>query len=136
MNLDRLQNLKQKLVQAQDFSDVWEFYMDEFTDHVEFIEVGRPVSHPFLEAVIPKICQQLFGQDVTIANLLIISIPEHQFYHAPFQADRRIGGVFYFEDINVGLLAISAQFPPTDEVKYSRFSVPFQQLQPNPHDRN
>jgi hypothetical protein len=30
--------------------------------------------------------------------------------------------VIFFEDIKVGLLAVSADYPPTDMVKYSRFS--------------
>jgi len=38
------------------------------------------------------------------------------------QVDRRIGGVIYFEDVKVGLVAVSATFPPTDLVRYTRFA--------------
>jgi hypothetical protein len=34
-----------------------------------------------------------------------------------------VAGLIYFEEERIGLLAVSAKFPPTDEVKYSRFSA-------------
>ncbi|MGB8701089.1 MAG: hypothetical protein WCD18_16885 [Thermosynechococcaceae cyanobacterium] len=136
MNLDRLQELKTRLVQKTDFSDIWSFYMDEFADHPEFLEVGHPVTNAFLEAAIPQICKQMFGKAVKITDLLIICIAEYQFFHAPLQVEGRIGGVIYFADIHTGLLAVSAQFPTTDEVKYSRFSGPPQLQHPSPYEYN
>jgi hypothetical protein len=127
MKLERLQELKKKLRYEKNFSDIWSFYMDEFADHEEFTDLGEPAENLFLEATIPAVCNQIFARDIMISNLLIISIPEHQFFHAPFMVERRIGGVIYFADINMGLLAVSADYPPTDEVKYSRFSRPFMQ---------
>ncbi|WP_243458441.1 hypothetical protein [Nostoc sp. UIC 10630] len=48
--------------------------------------------------------------------------------------DGRIGGVIYFEDIKIGLLAVSADYPPTDAVKYSRFTEMIQLSAPNGND--
>jgi hypothetical protein len=122
MKLARLKQLKQKLLQEKDLSKIWLFYMDEFADHPEFIEVGSPKSDSFLEAVIPQICKQMFGTQVNIADLLLIYIPEYQFFHAPFVAGGRTGGLIYFEEERIGLLAVATGFPMSDEVKYSRFS--------------
>jgi hypothetical protein len=135
MNLDRLQDLKQRLRNGTDFSEIWEFYMDEFADHEAFTDLGEPASNEFLEATIPAVCQKLFGRKVTVMEMLIISIPEHEFFHSPLLVEGRIGGVIYFADINMGLLAVAAESPPTAEVKYSRFSRPFMQ-DPNPHVNN
>jgi hypothetical protein len=136
MNLDRLQQLKQKLIQEKKLSTIWSFYMDEFADLPEFIEVGEPRANPFLEAVIQQICQKMFGKTSKIDDILIIYIAEYDFFHAPLQVEQRIGGVIYFADVNVGLLAVSATFPPTDEVKYSRFSgLPIHRA-PTSHDYN
>ncbi|MCC5670923.1 hypothetical protein LC653_46090, partial [Nostoc sp. CHAB 5784] len=60
----------------------------------------------------------------------------YHFFHAPFQVERRIGGVIYFEDIKVRLIAVSADYPPTDAVKYSRFSEVQQEPTPNRNDLN
>ena len=127
MNRALFQVLKQKLVQDDDLSKIWLFYMDHFADHPEFIELGEPANNAFLEAVVPQICQQIFGGEIgVINNLFLIYIAEHQFFHGPIEVERRPGGVIYFEDEQIGLLAVSADFPPTGEVKYSRFSEPFQ----------
>ena len=64
----------------------------------------------------------MFGRKVKIHHDLTIYIAEHKFFHGPFQAGGRIGGFIYFEDIKVGLIAVSADYPPTDMVKYSRFT--------------
>ena len=130
------QELKQQLVQDADLSQIWLFYMDHFADHPEFIELGEPVNHAFLEAVVPQICQQMFGGEISIDDLLLIYIAEYQFFHGPVQVEGRPGGVIYFEDAKIGLLAVSAEFPPTAEVKYSRFSEPFRLMEPNQYDYN
>jgi hypothetical protein len=110
--------------------------MDEFADLPEFIEVGEPRANPFLEAVIQQICQKMFGKTSKIDDLLIIYIAEYDFFHAPLQVEQGIGGVIYFADVNTGLLAVSATFPPTDEVKYSRFSALPRHQASASHDHN
>lgn len=123
MKLERPKQLQQKLLKEKDLSKIWLFYMDEFADHPEFIEVGGLKSDPLLEAMIPQICQQMFGKQVPITDLLLIYIPEYQFFHAPFLAGGRTGGLIYFEEARTGLLAVATNFPVSDEVKYSRFST-------------
>lgn len=122
MKIERLQELKQKLTNEADLSNIWLFYMDHFADYREFTELGEPAPNEYLDAVIHKTCQQMFGRKITISDFLPIYIAKYRFFHGPFQAQRRIGGVIYFEDIKIGLLAVSANYPPTDAVKYSRFS--------------
>jgi hypothetical protein len=134
MKIDRLQELKQKLTNEADLSHIWLFYMDNFADYREFTQLGEPAHNEYLDAVLHKSCQQMFGSTITVTSFLPIYIAKHQFFHGPFQVEGRIGGVIYFEDIKVGLLAVSQEFPPTDEVKYSRFSVKLSA--PNRYDLN
>jgi hypothetical protein len=136
MRLVRLQELKRKLMKEKDFSKTWTFYMDEFADHPEFLDVGEPVKTDFLEDVIPAICQKMFSKSSKISVPIIIYIAKHQFFHAPVQVDRQSGGVIFFADINMGLLAVTAKSPPTDEVKYSRFSGPPKLEDPSPYENN
>jgi hypothetical protein len=136
MKIERLQELKQKLTNEADLSRIWLFYMDYFADHPEFTELGQPAHNEYLDVVIHKNSQMMFGSTIKITNFLLIYIAEYQFFHGPFQVDRRIGGVIYFEDIKIGLLAVSADFPPTDAVKYSRFSEVARLSEPNRNDLN
>ena len=136
MRLDLLHKLKQKLSREADLSKIWTFYMDHFADRAEFIDLGEPVRNAFLETVVPQICQQMFGTNISIARFLIIYIAEYKFFHGPLDVEGRPGGVIYFEEAKIGMLAVSANFPPTDAVKYSRFSESLKIPVPNSYDYN
>jgi len=136
MNIKRWQELKQKLTHEPDLGKIWLFYMDHFSDHVEFTNLGQPCHNRYLADVVLKSCEELFGKTTPLTNLLLIYIAEHQFFHGPLEIQGRFGGVIYFEDVKVGLIAVSATFPPTDEVKYLRFSEAGRFSTPNRHDLN
>jgi hypothetical protein len=136
MNINRLQELKQKLKDEANLSQIWLFYMDHFADHPEFTDLGQPAQNNYLDAVLHKSCQQMFGGTITITNFFLICIPEHHFFHGPFEVKGHIGGVIFCEDIKTGLLALSAQSPPSDQIKYSRFSESRRQSKPNQYNLN
>ena len=136
MKIDRLQELKQKLTDVADLSDIWSFYMDHFADKPEFTDLGEPAYNEYLDAVLHKTCQQMFDRTVKITDFFLIYIAPYDLFHGAFQVEGRIGGVIYFEDIKIGLIAVSADYPPTDMVKYSRFSEIIQLSTPNRSDRN
>ncbi|MEJ6486194.1 hypothetical protein N0Y54_33880 [Nostoc punctiforme UO1] len=48
MNIDRLHELKQKLTNDADLSDIWLFYMDHFADLPEFTDLGEPAYNEYL----------------------------------------------------------------------------------------
>ena len=87
MKIDRWQELKQKLTNEADFSDIWLFYMDYFADHPEFTDLGKPAHSQYLNDVIHKTSQQMFGKKIKITNFLLIHIPEQKFFHGPFQVN-------------------------------------------------
>ncbi len=136
MKIHRLHELKQKLTNEADLSDIWLFYMDNFADHPKFTDLGEPAYNEYLNTVLQKTCEQMFGKAIKITDFLLIYIAKYRFFHGPFQIQGRIGGVIYFEDIKIGLVAVSADYPPTDVVKYSRFSEIIQLSGPNRNDQN
>ncbi|QLE57120.1 hypothetical protein [Nostoc sp. TCL26-01] len=136
MKIKRLQELKQKLAKEADLSVIWSFYMDHFADHPEFTDMGEPAHNEYLNVVVHKTCQQMFGKATKISNFFLIYIAKYQLFHGPFQVKGRIGGIIYLEDIKIGLIAVSADYPPTDMVQYSRFSEVMQLSDPNGNDRN
>ncbi|MEH2198264.1 hypothetical protein [Nostoc sp.] len=136
MNIDQLQELKRKLTNDADLSDIWLFYMDHFADQPEFTDLGELAYNEYLDAVLQKTYQQMFGSAIKISDFLLIYIAPYHFFHGAFQVEGRIGGVIYFEDIKIGLIAVSADYPPTDVVKYSRFTEMIQLSAPNRNDYN
>ncbi len=124
MNADRFKQLKQKMSKEKDLSKVWYYYMDHFSDHAAFTEMGQPERNPYVEGAIREIFKQMFGKKVPSVNLLLIHIPEYNFFHGPLQAQGRMGGVIYSDDIKIGVIAMSSS--SSDEVQYSRFSSPIE----------
>ena len=119
MNLERLEQLKQKLSHEKKLNSVWSFYMTHFAAHQEFTDLGEPTNNSLVSAVVTQVGQQLFNE--AVSDLLLIRIADYQFIHGPFRLRGRTGGVIYFEDTQMGLVAV-AERPPSKEVKYSRFS--------------
>jgi hypothetical protein len=121
MDLRRLTTLKQKLIEAKNFSEILGFFLDEFGNDPDFISLGQRVADPFLEAVVTQVGQELFGQTTKPSNLLLTRLPEYSFIHGACHFHGRLANVIYFEDIHSGLMAI---VPPagSNETKVIRFS--------------
>lgn len=122
MNADRFKQLKQKLSKESDLSKIWLYYMDHFADHAAFTDMGAPKRNEYVEAAIREIFKKMFGTQIQSVGLLLIYIPEYQFFHGPLHCKGRMGGVIYCEDLKIGLLAMSSSSSP--DVQYSRFSSP------------
>lgn len=121
MDLNQLQELKQKLLHDAKLPPVWGYFLDNFGEKPEFIALGERTSQPFVEAVVAEVGRQLFGGKTTVRDLILKRIPEQNFIHGGFGIAGRIGGVIFFEDAQIGLV-MASELPPSTEVKYARFS--------------
>ncbi|MBY0228656.1 MAG: hypothetical protein K2W96_05185 [Gemmataceae bacterium] len=121
VDLARLQALKQKLLHDIKLPPVWEFFMGNFADQPAFVALSDKHADEFVESVVGAIARQLWPRNPAISDLKLMRVPEHQFVHGSFFAGGKIGAVFYFEDAQAGLAAI-CEGPPSNEVKYVRFS--------------
>lgn len=122
MNINLLQKLKQKLKQEPKLADIWEFYMDHFADHREFADLGEPLRDEVLEAALTNCCKEMCAGkgDKILVKFMSIYLAKQRFFHGPVEIEGRYGGMFYFEDIKTGMVAV----PGEDQiVNYSRFSV-------------
>ena len=122
MDLSHLQELKKKLVNDKDLLPVWEFFLDHLGDDPAFIERGELVSHAFLEEILPRLGMQMYPRDAMTCQMRLVRLADQQFIHGAVNVDGRAGGVLFFEEVQVGLLAVSDHFP-SDETKCARFSA-------------
>ncbi|TAE58721.1 MAG: hypothetical protein EAZ76_10565 [Nostocales cyanobacterium] len=118
-NIKNLTKFKSKLETERDLAKIWEFYMDYFSDHKEFTDLGEPIQNKELEKIVAMITKQMFKQ--TCNTLFLISIPEYKFIHGGCSVGNSFGGLIYFEDTLQGMIAIP-DLPPSTMVKYSRFT--------------
>jgi hypothetical protein len=121
MDLSKLEELKLKLTTAKDFQTVFEFFLDHFGDHEEFIKLGGPVEDTVLFGSIAGVARQLYGPDTVVLNPVMIAVPGTPFIHGRCVIGGRMANVLYFTDIQVGLVGVFSLNPKVP-ARYTRFS--------------
>jgi hypothetical protein len=121
MDLSLLKTLEEKLHQAQEFSDVWDYFLTHFGQKPEFIALGQRTGDDFLEAVLAEVGKQLFGRPVRITDMLLTRLPEHGFIHGSVVLEGKLTSAIYFEKIHKGMLGILWSSSPP-ETKFVRFT--------------
>ena len=122
MDLAFLQELKGRLINEADFKKVWEAFFDWMDANLAFMDQGEPVSDRQIEATVAHVVAQMLPGESSAVMLRLIRLADQKFIHGAVNVGRRAGGLIYFEDVNVGLLAI-CDSPPSDETKFARFST-------------
>lgn len=123
MDLSKLAVLKQKLVEATDFSDVWRYFLDHFGENPEFFSLGERVEeNARLEVAISQIGQRVFKKPLRVRDLLLTRLAEHGFIHGGGLVGTSLANVLYFEEIGVGMMAI-VQSLASSEMRYARFTT-------------
>ena len=130
MPLDRFQKLKHRVTNEKDLSKVWLYFSDNFMSDSEFLDGGDRTSDSFVEAVLPKVCAQMFGKEDKIKDLFLISVPEHNFIHGGFMVGGRIGQLIYFTSSQLGVVAIPNRLDQEHTVGYARFGNPMKRRSP------
>jgi len=121
MNLGKLEILKKKMAEATQFVDAFNYFFDEFADKDEFLDLGKRVSHPKLEQMI-QFCGGMMVGNARFNNFMFIRIPKRWFVHGTFWVNGRLGNFIYFEDVQLGMLAITPAVPGGDTL-FQRFSA-------------
>lgn len=122
MDLSRLEDLKEKLVNSKDLSVVGNYFFDHFGEDSDFLDLGKPERHEVLEEFIAALGHKLCGGKCVVTNLLLIHVPDTQFIHGGCFINGRLANVIYFDDIEVGLLCL-VPAKPDGQTMFSRFSV-------------
>ena len=125
-----LQKLKEKLVNDKDLAPVYAFFLDHFGENLKFMALGDKFQHPMLETIVAQVGQQMFPPIGRIQSIRLLRLADEKFVHCSYIMGGRIGGVFYFEDCQTGLVAVP-DLPPSIEVKYARFSAKIQAPEPS-----
>ena len=122
MDLSLLLTLKKKLHEATEFSDVWEYFLDNFGEKPGFHKVGKRCDpDPILVQAINEICKILQYGSMRLDRTLLISIPEYGFVHGSTIIDYNPSSILYFPAIHKGMLSICVM-DKAPETKYVRFT--------------
>jgi len=121
MDMNHLQELQRKLRHDKDLAPVWDYFLTHLAEAPAFMALGERSRDPFVESVVTEVSRQLYGPSGKVHGLMLTRLPERAFIHGGFTVGGRIGAVFYFEEVGMGLVAV-AENPPSTVMRYARFS--------------
>jgi hypothetical protein len=118
--------LKQRLVTERDLTKLWHSFMD-MTQLKEFQETQRPCKDQGLYSRIGEISEKIISQvpikgSVTVA---LFELPPYDLVHGPLTLQTGLGNIFYFREIDSGLMAIpnGTSTHPVHHWTMVRFSI-------------
>lgn len=123
MNLKYLDKLKEKLVHADNFATVMDYFMTEFGDHKKFLRKGKHVRNKELEAALCEMGKEVFpdAPAIILSRIAFVEIPGYNFTHGGFLMNGRPSTMFYFSDLQMGLLAVPVSM--SGLTKFLRFTA-------------
>lgn len=117
VDLEKLNELKQKIIQAKDFRDPLNFFFDHFR---EFLGKSKRVKqHKFIKQIVENVGQQLFKGQINITHFSLYEVQNHHFVHGNCFISGHAVNILFFSDIDMGLLGIAME---GDRIMTARFS--------------
>ena len=123
MNTQRFQELKSLLTQGKDFGKVLTFFFDHIGEAPELPAVSRRVERPIVETAAQAAVQEMTGQ-AGLTEFLLLSVDPHHFLHGGFLVKGRVGTVFYFEDVQMGLVCVADGSGHTPMARFRTLALP------------
>lgn len=106
MDLSQLNQLKQTLCVGTKFNEIMHAFFD-ITDQPGFFDCGQRVFDAGLQDMVQRVAERmLHPQPVKLQNFLGVLIDEYHFTHAGGMINGSPLQMFYFSDIDKGLLAV------------------------------
>jgi hypothetical protein len=127
LDLGKLATLKALLVEATDFGDVYDYFMDHFGSSLEIVKAGEAYHDPIFIAALERIGGAIAGdRTARLTQPFLLRIADQGFIHGVFALGDRIGSVIYFEDVVKGLLGFGASDSegPSELARFSLAEVP------------
>ena len=120
--VNKLEQLKNILATAKDTSTIFEFFLTEFGENLEFMDGGTRSKNEVLEAVLRSVGEEIFGKKGKVKGLKLLNVPDTKFFHGLCEMGGQMATVIYFDDIGMGLVAIMMG-PKLGQFTYARFST-------------
>ncbi len=116
---NELAAMKEKLLTGEKFSDIHNFFFDHLGENDFFMKRCKRAKNPQLTATITAAAKQVFQREVTITGMMLLKYPKFSFYHGSCFIEKKVAGMFFFEDINMGMLSVVRNYPETSFVRFS-----------------
>ncbi|WP_158047660.1 hypothetical protein [Skermanella pratensis] len=118
----KLEELKSTLLTADSFARVQEKFFDDLGMNPDFIAAGKAADIPLLKAAFEQVGCRVLGPNCTVHGLALFRMEADKFVHGGCMMNGCLATVLYFEDVDVGLVAVSTDFS-TGAMTYARISL-------------
>jgi hypothetical protein len=120
MDLTLFAKLKETLMTAKRFDEIWNYFFDHFMENAEFMSMGKPIQrHELLEAVLAQIAGRLFKVEAAVLEIRLIKLAEQNFIHGCGMLNGHLTSVIYFEDDHMGIFNIVMDDGRTEMARFS-----------------
>lgn len=116
----KIATLKRKLIEATDFEDIVEFFIEDLGNDMEFVLSGKPYSNERFLTALAQAAAAALGLKEGVYQGTPHRVPEHRLVHGAFTFNEWTGMMFFFEDLDQGFLALGDAHGPS---RYCRFSL-------------
>ncbi len=133
---DKISQLKDLLKHEDNFQSIMDYYFDHIGNNAVLGQVSEQLSsHPTIPLMLKKAGESLLERikpgktAMEIGWLGIMKVNNSFFYHGFLQMGDGLGGYFFYEDINSGMLSMSGL---GEKVWYTKIkAIPFPVQEPS-----
>ena len=119
--LDHLPALERMLATEGDFLKTWTYFLDHFAENEGFLRRGRPVERADVAVMISRMVAQVLNCKPLAVETTLLETPGSGFVHGASIVEDHVVGVFYFDRIGMGMIALT-RWPNEGRTVVARFS--------------
>ncbi len=118
----RLDELEKMVINHDNFSETFTFFMDHLGEDKEFTSDGKLKKHTKVKVALTESAKRVFDntQDNQVTNLQLIYEKNHNFYHGACFINGLVCMVIYFDSISYGIIAMHMG---DNNMQYMRFTT-------------
>jgi len=111
--------LKRKLIEATDFTEIAELFIEDLGNDMGFITSGKPYLDKRFITTVAQAAATAVGTNEGVYQGTPSRVAEHGLIHGAFTFGEWTGMMFFFEDIEQGFLALGDDSGPS---RFCRFT--------------
>lgn len=116
--------LKRKLLEATDFTETAELFLDDLGNDLAFVSSGKPYHDRTFLTALAQAAAAARGTTGGVYKGTHRRIAEHRLIHGGFTFEGWTGMMFYFEDVAQGFMALGDEQGPSKFVRFSLITSP------------
>lgn len=113
----KLEHLKEMLIEESDFNKIYNEFFSTLQNEKTLCH-GKLAKNDHLEEIITEVLKNIYDKTLMV-KIMMIHVEKFEFLHGTISVDTQPGSFFYFEDISMGMIAITTEV--SQDIAFVRF---------------